>query len=310
MRLALLATLAAAVIESCLYGLRLILFLAVLYLRNGRGALIINLGIVGFLVLVTIHWIITLYQSFNSIVQLGGGMPAAKLLMMLLAMSVFVSDTLVIHQLWSVWGHRRSIILFPSLVLVGQSPVLASSSNSHTGALPNPSRHFIPRPMAEWPPSLSPASCAYRLSAELALTLDTVWFVCHLSICYTALIACKIISIARTAGQTIPRTASGCRLTTVVAIISMESAAVQTLTIALTLIAFEAQLALRLITPVAVALSTILVRARVALGNARDAQWQRQTNLNGQMHFGTPHEPLPPPAGPPGTLVSIVFTIP
>ncbi|KAJ7731427.1 hypothetical protein DFH07DRAFT_151776 [Mycena maculata] len=123
-------TLTAVIVESCLYGILFVLFVVVLYFRRTGTNSIVLLGIMGLFVMITTHWIITLYRTFRSVLELGGAAesflidlssPTYLAHTVLLTLSIALADTIVIHRLLSVWAHRRDIIIFPNVMLIGQA---------------------------------------------------------------------------------------------------------------------------------------------------------------------------------------------
>ncbi|KAJ6483078.1 hypothetical protein DFH09DRAFT_1292059 [Mycena vulgaris] len=126
------------VLELTLYGAFVVLFATVVYLFSTRGLIsrkrptfFIFLALVGLFLSITAHWIngiCTLYQAF---IFLGGGFPAEVLYLTLssptalahsslVGVTTVITDSLMIHRLYTVWSYDRRVIIFPLLVLAGQ----------------------------------------------------------------------------------------------------------------------------------------------------------------------------------------------
>ncbi|KAJ7471979.1 hypothetical protein FB451DRAFT_1399278 [Mycena latifolia] len=134
------AALIEALLELFLYGVYAVLFTTVVYLFRGRRGSSpekrpvrwVLLGLIAQFLIITAHWVNTIYQTLFAIVHLGGGAPAAAFYSDLATPSSIVhitlrvicallTDLLVIHRLYAIFSYRRNVILFPLTLLVGQA---------------------------------------------------------------------------------------------------------------------------------------------------------------------------------------------
>ncbi|KAJ6539966.1 hypothetical protein DFH09DRAFT_67353 [Mycena vulgaris] len=137
------ANLAALVLESCLYGILLLLFILTVYFLATRRTLaghnqstkhhftsLVFFGVACLFILVTAHWIIVIYQAFFAFIHLGSATAEdafyanlaqrSEIIKFFLAFtSILVGDSLIIYRLWTIWGRKRCIIIFPSITLIG-----------------------------------------------------------------------------------------------------------------------------------------------------------------------------------------------
>ncbi|KAJ7205523.1 hypothetical protein GGX14DRAFT_644768 [Mycena pura] len=94
------------------------------------------LGVTALFAMITVHWILVIYQAFLAFVHLGNasienafyedyaqGPEVAK---ETLVFSVaFLGDALVAYRLWIIWGKNRLVMIFPIFALVGMECVFA-----------------------------------------------------------------------------------------------------------------------------------------------------------------------------------------
>ncbi|KAJ7257781.1 hypothetical protein C8J57DRAFT_1342754 [Mycena rebaudengoi] len=135
------ANLATLVLVSCFYGILLLLFISTVYFLATRRTLagktqspkhhfksLLFGGIASLFVVVTIHWIIVIYQAFHAFIYLDTAaaadefyadlsQPSELLKSGVFYIAVVLGDSLVIHRLWVVWGRNRFITVFPIITL-------------------------------------------------------------------------------------------------------------------------------------------------------------------------------------------------
>ncbi|KAJ7461792.1 hypothetical protein B0H11DRAFT_2056052 [Mycena galericulata] len=81
---------------------------------------------------VSSHWITTLYRIYFALVHLGGGpagdayyvdlsTPSSVAQVALFVVCTLLTDLLVIHRLYVIFGRRRAPAMFPLILLVGQA---------------------------------------------------------------------------------------------------------------------------------------------------------------------------------------------
>jgi len=127
-------------LETFSYGVYFVLFTAVIYLsftRNRispqkRPALWVLLGLIFQFLTITAHWIDGMNEIYYTVVHLGGG-PAADAFysdlstassiihITLFIICSLVTDLLVIHRLYIICAHERSVVVFPLAVLVAEA---------------------------------------------------------------------------------------------------------------------------------------------------------------------------------------------
>ncbi|KAJ7471983.1 hypothetical protein FB451DRAFT_1399281 [Mycena latifolia] len=134
------AGLIGACLEIFLYGVYAVLFTAVIYLFRSRSesspekrpARWVLLGLVAQFLIITAHWINSIYNTFFGIVHLGGGIaaeafysnlssPTTILHITFLVTCTLLTDLLVIHRLYVICSRTRSFVIFPLVLLVGQA---------------------------------------------------------------------------------------------------------------------------------------------------------------------------------------------
>ncbi|KAJ7441087.1 hypothetical protein FB451DRAFT_1106217 [Mycena latifolia] len=133
--------LATVVIETFFYGIYLVLFSTSLFLLltvQSRGlrrerpvwlSPIVCGGSVLFIA-VTGHWILTIDRLFLGFVSVDNGadplgfygdfsQTTQIMQSIFLLASLAIVDGLFVHRLWTVWTHNKSVMIFPSITLVG-----------------------------------------------------------------------------------------------------------------------------------------------------------------------------------------------
>ncbi|KAJ7090480.1 hypothetical protein C8R44DRAFT_861285 [Mycena epipterygia] len=131
-------SLTEGVLELTLYGAFVVLFSTVVYLFSTRGLIsrkrptfFIFLALVGLFLSITAHWINGICALYRAFIFLGGGFPAEVLYLTLsspralahnslVVVTTVITDSLMIHRLYTVWSYDRRVIIFPLLVLAGQ----------------------------------------------------------------------------------------------------------------------------------------------------------------------------------------------
>ncbi|KAJ6544156.1 hypothetical protein B0H19DRAFT_1238672 [Mycena capillaripes] len=130
------AGLIQAFLELTLYGVYFVIFSTVVYLFWHRPALtrpriFVFLALVTQFLVITAHWINTIYGTYLPFVQLGGGAeaenfyhtlgtPSLKTHIVLTETTNTLTDCLVIHRLYVIWDFKFSIVAFPLVLLVLQ----------------------------------------------------------------------------------------------------------------------------------------------------------------------------------------------
>ncbi|KAJ7485084.1 hypothetical protein B0H11DRAFT_2018081 [Mycena galericulata] len=140
------ANLATLVLESCLYGILLLLFISTVYFLATRRTLagmgsahtsrkhhftsLVFIGVATLFLVVTAHWILDIYQAFFAFIHLGSAtaedtfyadlaQPSEVAKTVLFSVAVLIGDALVIYRLWIIWGRNPFIPIFPVCSLVG-----------------------------------------------------------------------------------------------------------------------------------------------------------------------------------------------
>ncbi|KAH9931470.1 uncharacterized protein B0H18DRAFT_872069 [Fomitopsis serialis] len=139
------ASLAAAALESVLYGVFLILALSSMYFHISRVNLThegmnhsismflspIFVGSVAITVTVTGHWITVVIRLFDAFVYYEGGAAPSTYYSMLpistavakasfLAVTLIECDIMLVYRLWTVWNHSYVIAFIPMCTILGQ----------------------------------------------------------------------------------------------------------------------------------------------------------------------------------------------
>ncbi|KAJ7309276.1 hypothetical protein DFH08DRAFT_899426 [Mycena albidolilacea] len=133
-------SLVTVAVESCFYGVYLVLAItsiALLLSRKARskyiGSIYLSpmfIGAIGLFLSITAHWILTIDRSFlafiyfeNGTFPLGFYGDLSQLTETVrtgfLMAAPAVGDALIIHRLWIVWGRNKYVIIFPLFTLAG-----------------------------------------------------------------------------------------------------------------------------------------------------------------------------------------------
>jgi len=133
-------SLATVALESCLFGVHLVLAItsiSLLLSRDGRsrrtGSVYsspIFIGAIGLSLSITGHWILTVDRAFLAFVYFADGTSPlgfygdlSQLTEVVktgfLMATLIIGDALIIHRLWIVWGRNKYIMIFPMCTLLG-----------------------------------------------------------------------------------------------------------------------------------------------------------------------------------------------
>ncbi|KAJ7102881.1 hypothetical protein C8R44DRAFT_808694 [Mycena epipterygia] len=278
------AALIEAFVEIFFYGVYVVLFATVMYLFRSRHGLIpetrptrwLLLGLCVQFLIITAHWIDTIYQACFSFLHLGGGTaaeafylnqsaPSAVAEATLFVTCTLVTDLLVIHRLYVISSHSLNVIMFPLTALMGQAV-------GGAGII----YRFVKSP---------PGDNSYVLSNGWVTTVLVSSIV--ISMYSSVMISWKICRISKTLNRLSEHISGGMRLTSVLAIL-IESAVLQTVATIAILISFQigfvGQLVWDGIAPVIFGISTVLIHVRIGLGWAHDADGQANSNPT-RIHF-------------------------
>ncbi|KAJ7471980.1 hypothetical protein FB451DRAFT_312116 [Mycena latifolia] len=275
------ANLIKACLEIFLYGVYAVLFTAVIYLFRNRSesspekrpARWVLLGLVAQFLIITAHWINTIYNTFFGIVHLGGGTaaeafysnlssPTAILHITFLVTCTLLTDLLVIHRLYVICSHRRDFVIFPLVLLVGQavsgSGVIYRCAKSYTD------EGFLIQ--------YSLANPWVTTNLVLSILISTY---------SSAVLSWKIRGISRGLKRLTQHISGGAPLTSILAIL-VESAALQTTTTMGILVTFHVGFVGQVVwegaAPAIFGISTVLIHARIGLGWAHEADRQIGSN--------------------------------
>ncbi|KAF7324333.1 hypothetical protein MSAN_02524200 [Mycena sanguinolenta] len=134
------ANLASFAIQSCLYGVYLVLAVTSICLIAGRNASRRRrgtsihwspslVGAIGLFVTITAqHWILIVDRAFSAFIRfpLGplefyGNLAETTQVVKtgFLVGTLAIGDALIIHRLWIVWGYNKYVIMFPIGTLIG-----------------------------------------------------------------------------------------------------------------------------------------------------------------------------------------------
>ncbi|KAJ6524043.1 hypothetical protein B0H19DRAFT_1276731 [Mycena capillaripes] len=261
------------VLELTLYGVFVVLFSTVVYLFSTRGFIsrkrptfLIFLALVGLFLSITAHWINGICALYQAFIFLGGGFPAEVLYLTLssptalahnslVVVTTVITDSLMIHRLYTVWSYDPRVIIFPLLVLAGQI--------------------------------VSGIHVIYDLSRETIFNfffLSNPWETSYLvsslviSVYSTGMIIFKITKVSLSIRSITGSTSSGRRLRKML-VIMVESAVLQTTMTIGVLVSFQVgllvQALLIALQPVIFGISVLLIHLRVGLG------WTNDSNLAG-----------------------------
>ncbi|KAJ7140097.1 hypothetical protein C8R43DRAFT_602831 [Mycena crocata] len=281
------ANLAGAFIEVFIYGGYITLFATVVYLFHSRHGISpdkrpvhwVLLGLVIQFLVVTAHWVNTIYRTFHAIVGLGAGSgagafysnlstPSSVVHVTLLVISTFVTDVLVIHRLYVIYSHNRRVVICPLVFLVGQA--VCGVGIIYNFVIASPAEEF-----------------------QILFSLSNAWVTTHLvlSILISAyssgMIWWRIWRISRVVDTMAGRISGGMGLMSILAII-VESAGIQTTASVGILAAFQSAFVGQVVwsgcAPVILGISTLLIHARIGLGWAHEPEEQLKSTPT-RIHF-------------------------
>ncbi|KAJ7017818.1 hypothetical protein C8F04DRAFT_1405506 [Mycena alexandri] len=265
------AGLIQAFLELTLYGVYFVIFSTVFYLfwhgpgLTKRPRVFVFLALVVQFLAITAHWINTMYGTYLPFVKIGGGAeaeqfyrtlgrPALKTHILLTEMTNTLTDCLVIHRLYVIWGYKLSIVAFPLLLLVVQ---VVGGIGSICGIFTQTQANFH-----AW----SFGWVTANLVASLVISGYS-----------TGMMSFKILNLGKMVRKSALPMSGRHRLTSILVIMS-ESAALQTainlaLLLALQLTAaLEPNFVLKGIQAVVLGMSTVLIHARIGFG------WTEETS--------------------------------
>ncbi|KAF7295267.1 hypothetical protein MIND_01065800 [Mycena indigotica] len=258
------ANLVQALLECLLYGIYFVIFTLTVHLfvgRHGfppktRPARLVLAGLTLQFVVITGHWVITLYRTIYAIGTLGGAVafysdmtqPAFIANIVFMVTSHTITDAFVLQRLYVLSSRDRQIILFPAACLVVQ---IVSAAGIVVRAV-----------LAE--------------RGEDYLSLSNSWLACKLvtsiiiSIYSTITIFAQLMWMVRA----FPMQTRNAQLRSLLAII-VESAALQLALTILILVAFQAQWVAGIFISTGIAgvtfgICTVLLHMRIGLGWAKD----------------------------------------
>ncbi|KAF7353311.1 hypothetical protein MSAN_01519100 [Mycena sanguinolenta] len=260
------AGLPSLILESCLYGIALILFSSTIYFRATRRTLAscrqtvkhhfispVFIGATVLFLAATAHWIVDIYLTFLLFSKFNGPISKQALYAspthgadIVEAASVFVAilvgDSLMIHRLWVVWGRNLRVLMFPICGLSGVLVMLIGVSYLF---------------------SQSKANSTFLDNAELKPWVATGFVLSLLTSVYcTGFIAYRILKFN-------VRSTTNSGLTFFLAIL-VESVALQTFWLIFTSTTNLASSSVEFLTldtfPVILCISNLLIHARVGLG--------------------------------------------
>ncbi|KAJ7625837.1 hypothetical protein FB45DRAFT_1030165 [Roridomyces roridus] len=138
------------VLDSFLYGIVVLLFIADVYFLATRRTLagdsrpmrhhftsLIFLGVTLLFLIITIHWVLVVYQAYFAFIHLGDAasertfygdlsQPSAIAKESMLFLSILLGDILVIYRLWIIWGGNRRVAVLPACTVLGDLGSVAS----------------------------------------------------------------------------------------------------------------------------------------------------------------------------------------
>ncbi|KAJ7509511.1 hypothetical protein B0H11DRAFT_1251332 [Mycena galericulata] len=266
------ANLTTLVLESCLYGILLILFISTIYFLATRRTLagnhqtsrhhftsLVFLGVTALFLVITVHWSIVIYQAFFAFVHLGSAIAedtfyanlsqrSEILKTALVLTAVLLGDSLVMYRLWIIWSGNRYVLIFPICTLLG---VLVTSFG-------------ILYEVSQWESRLRGAA----FESESKPWTATGFVLSLITNMYST--AFIVVRISR---ATEKNAASGSHLMSFLAIL-VESAALQTVWFSFTAVTLFASSDAEYIAsdcfPVIIGIANLLIQARVGLGWSQD----------------------------------------
>ncbi|KAJ6464063.1 hypothetical protein C8R45DRAFT_911371 [Mycena sanguinolenta] len=283
--------LATVALESFFYGTFFVLFITSIslllsrYGRDGRrgqkkSSLLFSpifLGAIALFITITSHWIITVDRAFlaffhfeNGTFPLGFYGDLSQITEVVktgfLMASLTIGDLLIIHRLWTVWGHNNYIVIFPICTLMGLTVCGVGITYQFT--------------------QYEPGQNVFLSVAGRWITSDTVFTICT-NVYSTFLISWKIWKTSR-----LIRPYGGQNLTPVLSMI-LESAALYTAWTIFFFISYQSQSNLQFIAvdcwPAMSGISCMLIHVRVGLGWA---QKSIQSSSTAQSAFAAQPQPF------------------
>ncbi|KAF7371356.1 hypothetical protein MSAN_00771700 [Mycena sanguinolenta] len=265
------ANLANFALQSCLYGVYLVLAVTSICLiigRNGsstrRGPSIywspIFLGAIGLSLTITAHWILVVNQAFLAFIHSPNSSGPLAFYGNLseitevvktgfLVATVIIGDALIIHRLWIVWGYNKYVIVFPIATLLGLAASGAGITYQFT--------------------QYEPGQIVFLTEAGRWITSETAFTLCTHGYS-TAFIAWRLWNHGRRAKTIQPY--GGRSLRSVLAVI-VESAAIYTIWTIFFIATYQSQSNLQFIAvdcwPAITGISCMLIHVRVGMGWAQ-----------------------------------------
>ncbi|TFY63843.1 hypothetical protein EVJ58_g3005 [Rhodofomes roseus] len=151
------ASLAAAAVESFLYGIFLILAFASIYFHFSRTAAshqdfkrtilaLFNPILVGSILItitVTGHWITIVARLFDAFIYFDSGaspsayyamlpLPTAVVKTAFLMATLIECDTMLAYRLWILWNYNYVIVIIPALAILGQCVTMIAAMYQQT----------------------------------------------------------------------------------------------------------------------------------------------------------------------------------
>ncbi|KAJ7634460.1 hypothetical protein FB45DRAFT_1056494 [Roridomyces roridus] len=272
-------------IETFLFGIYLVLFLTVLYLklvrsndRHRTASFWVLIGLIIQWCLIFAHWIDTIHETYHSFVTLSGGLeatlywsniarPTSLLQITTFILTHIITDTLVIQRLFVIFSRTYLPIAVPVALLMGQ--IVAGSGLINVFA--HPTRESL-------------TVLALHVLSNGWVTSTLVLSIA-ISFYSTAAISWKIWSIRRGLIGTKLQTYGPDRMSVMFFFaVFVESAALQAATAIVLLVLFQVgvagQAVLMPVTPVIYGISTISIHVRVSLGYSNEPRTQPTMSLS------------------------------
>ncbi|KAF8190931.1 hypothetical protein K438DRAFT_1830987 [Mycena galopus ATCC 62051] len=217
--------------------------------------------------MITVHWILVIYQAFFAFIHLGNTSAEAafyedyaqgpELVKETLLFSVaLLGDALVAYRLWIIWGRNRLVIIFPIFALVGMVAISVAMVIQ------------LVKSESELVDTLLTGLAPFKLISFLLSLVGNLYSTC-----------CIIFRICRV---TRVKSGSASRLKWFLVIL-VESAAIQTFW-QIFMVATHGEVDARDTFPAVVGISNTLIHARVGLGWSPDLPVAQQQST--QKHGG------------------------
>ncbi|KAJ7464986.1 hypothetical protein B0H11DRAFT_2050418, partial [Mycena galericulata] len=265
-------SLATVALESCFFGVFLVLSVTSISLIVTHYAKPVGpsgkieksiflspifLGAVGLLFTITAHWILTVDRSFLAFIHFENGTfplgfygDLAQITEVVktgfLMATLTIGDALIIHRLWTIWGHNKCVIIFPMCTLVGLTACGVGITYQFT--------------------QYKPGQNVFLSEAGRWITSDAVFTLCT-NLYSTGLISWRIWNMGR-----VIQPYSGRNLKSVLSIV-IESAAIYTAWSLFFFASYQSQSNLQFIAvdcwPAVSGISCMLIHVRVGLGWAQ-----------------------------------------